>query len=364
MARQMRSARPTITVTSNDVTVSHDHPETLHAHQPHLYHPAPWATARTASGIRMNTPAVLPNDGLQARQLWVQGDGADPAAGPRLPGQPRNLAAAGTRTGRRLPDHRLRRTRLRCLGYPAQAPGLSPGETGQRPGSGAQGHQPRAASAPAGPRLGLDPGLGGGHRAAHPAAAGLLHQPFRPLPGPCRPLDARPHQAETPACLGPGRRAAAELLVYRPVPYPAAAGADLAAGAGQGLAAAAVQGRRPAQRGDQHQPARRWHPRGQAVPRQLYPQPVQATPALHPGAGAADRADPRPLRAPAAVRPAAALGTQATAARSKCRALATAGRTAAAGRLDARVPRPYGEPPPRRYTFLTAFHALLAGFIQ
>lgn len=80
MARQTRHGRPTMTVTSNDATLSQDKPETRHAHRLRLYHQTPVNTARFILGSPMNAPAVLPNTELQAEHLTVQGDGVQLAA--------------------------------------------------------------------------------------------------------------------------------------------------------------------------------------------------------------------------------------------------------------------------------------------
>ncbi|VFT11712.1 short chain dehydrogenase [Pseudomonas aeruginosa] len=92
----------------------------------------------------------------------------------------------------------------------------------------------------------------------------------------------------------------------------------------------------------QPDPGQRRPARGQAVPRQLHPQPVPSAQAPHRSAGATDRTDPRPLRRRPAVPAPQPVGATPVAARGERRPLATAGRAGAnwpAGSASSSTPR-------------------------
>ncbi len=177
------------------------------------------------------------------------------------------------------------------------------------------------------------------HRSAVPTADRVLYLDLRALPGPCRFLDARTPQAAQSEGPESGIRPVAPLLVHRLLPYPRRTRAALERRPGPALAAVPEARRRRPPSAGQPDPGQRRPARGQAVPRQLHPQPVPSAQAPHRSAGATDRTDPRPLRRRPAVPAPQPVGATPVAARGERRPLATAGRAGATGRLARRVHR-------------------------
>ena len=86
----------------------------------------------------------------------------------------------------------LRRPRRGCVRFARRARGLRARSAGRRPARGRRRRVAGPPRAPRGPRLGLDPGLGGGDVGRARRAAGLVHLDLGSAARPRRPLDARP----------------------------------------------------------------------------------------------------------------------------------------------------------------------------